>query len=178
MRHGKTDWNNKYKLQGRTDVPLNNEGINSGKLAHDEYIDVPFDICFCSPLARAKQTAELLLEGRNIPIIYDDRLVEMSFGIYEGQERIFEQENNDIINLFKKPEKYVIPVENGESFTDLFERVSSFLNDSVEPLLKEGKNVLIVGHGALNSAIVTIVKQLEIKDFWSYGIPNCKLIKL
>ena len=45
--------------------------------AKEKYKDVNFDICYCSPLVRAKQTAEIVLKGRNIPIVYDDRLMEM-----------------------------------------------------------------------------------------------------
>ena len=81
MRHGKTDWNAKHKLQGRTDIPLNEEGIQMAEQAKEKYKDVNFDICYCSPLVRAKQTAEIVLEGRNIPIVYDDRLMEMCFGV-------------------------------------------------------------------------------------------------
>ena len=72
MRHGKTDWNAKHKLQGRTDIPLNEEGIQMAEQAKEKYKDVNFDICYCSPLVRQKQTAEIVLEGRNIPIVYDD----------------------------------------------------------------------------------------------------------
>ena len=81
MRHGKTDWNAKHKLQGRTDIPLNEEGIQMAEQAKEKYKDVNFDICYCSPLVRAKQTAEIVLEGRNIPIVYDDRLMEMCVGL-------------------------------------------------------------------------------------------------
>ena len=69
MRHGKTDWNVLHKLQGRTDIPLNEEGRNMARKAADIYKDINFDVCYCSPLKRAKETAEILLEGRNIPII-------------------------------------------------------------------------------------------------------------
>ena len=54
MRHGKTDWNAKHKLQGRTDIPLNEEGIQMAEQAKEKYKDVNFDICYCSPLVRAK----------------------------------------------------------------------------------------------------------------------------
>ena len=62
MRHGKTDWNAKHKLQGRTDIPLNEEGIQMAEQAKEKYKDVNFDICYCSPLVRAKQTAEIVLD--------------------------------------------------------------------------------------------------------------------
>ena len=86
MRHGKTDWNEQHKLQGRTDVPLNADGRKMAENARELYKDINFDICYCSPLSRARETAEIFLKGRNVPIIYDDRLKEMSFGVYEGME--------------------------------------------------------------------------------------------
>ena len=41
--------------------------------AHTEYLDVHFDVCYTSPLIRAKETAEIVLRDRNVPIITDDR---------------------------------------------------------------------------------------------------------
>ena len=74
MRHGRTDWNVRHKLQGRTDIPLNEEGRRMAEKAGEEYRDVPLDICYSSPLVRARETAEIVLSGRNIPILTDDRL--------------------------------------------------------------------------------------------------------
>ena len=53
-----------------------------------------------------------------------------------------------------------------------------FLKEKVEPELAAGKDVLIVGHGAMNSSIVCQVKNMPLKDFWSAGIENCKLMRL
>ena len=55
MRHGATDWNERHKLQGRTDVPLNADGRKMAEEAHDEYRNVHIDVCYCSPLIRAKR---------------------------------------------------------------------------------------------------------------------------
>ena len=179
MRHGKTDWNKEYRLQGLTDIPLNEEGREMARKAAIEYRDVNFDICFCSPLVRAKETAEILLKGRNVPIVVDDRLHEMCFGVYEGKKDVFHLPDEEPIkNFFFHPEKYTEPVEGGESFDELFKRTSEFLKEKVDPLLAEGKDVLIVGHGALNSGIISLVRNLPIEKFWSEGIENCKLKKL
>lgn len=178
MRHGKTEWNAKHKLQGRTDIPLNEEGRAMAKKAAEEYKNVKFDVCFCSPLVRAKETAMLLLSGREVPIIYDERLMEMSFGVYEGIENSFDIPDCPINVIFKKPEEYMVPVEGGESFDDLYKRTSEFLKEQVNPLLKEGKDVLIVGHGAMNSCIICQIRELPRSKFWSESIENCKLKKL
>ena len=83
IRHGKTDWNVRHKLQGRTDIPLNEEGRQMAEAAREEYRDVHFDVYFCSPLIRARETAEILFEENpkrllanqmplEIPVVSDD----------------------------------------------------------------------------------------------------------
>ena len=178
IRHGRTDWNDRHKLQGRTDVPLNGEGRRMAEAAREEYRDVHFDLCFCSPLIRAKETAEILLRGRDVPILTDDRLAEMSFGSYEGQENSFDVPDCPINVLVFAPEQYTAPPGGAESLDDLFARTGAFLRERVDPLLAEGKDVLIVGHGAMNSSIVCRVRGLPRSQFWSAGIENCKLMKL
>lgn len=178
IRHGKTKWNDLQKLQGRTDIPLNEEGRLMAKKAALEYKDIHFDICFSSPLVRAKETAEILLEGRNVPIETDDRLMEMGFGEFEGCTGYFTDEDLPINVFFKTPEKYTEAIGGAETLPELFQRTGEFIKEKVEPLLKENKDVLIVGHGAMNSAIVCRIKDIPIKDFWSAGIENCKLKRL
>lgn len=177
IRHGITEWNVIKRLQGQTDVPLNEEGRKMAQAAHDEYKDVHFDICFASPLVRAKETAEILLKDRDIPIEYDDRLKEMGFGENEGMLN-YRDESSSISVLFRTPEKYTSSINGSETFDELFARTGEFLAERVEPLLKENKDVLIVGHGAMNSSIVCRMKGRSYEDFWKEGIPNCKLIKL
>lgn len=178
MRHGKTEWNSLHKLQGRTDIPLNEEGRLMALKACEEYKSVNIDICFCSPLIRALETAQILFKDRNVPIITDDRLVEMSFGEYEGLENSFQIPDCPINVLFKEPEKYTKSVGKAETFEELYARTGQFLKEAVEPQLREGKDVLIVGHGAMNSSIICQTKNLPIKDFWKTGSEQCKLLQL
>ena len=178
IRHGKTDWNELHRLQGRTDVPLNDEGRRMAEEAREAYRDVHFDVCFCSPLSRARETAEILLRGRDVPVLTDDRLAEMGFGSYEGLENSFQIPDCPINVLFRSPEKYDSPPGGAESLDELFARTGAFLRERAEPLLKEGKDVLIVGHGAMNSSIVCRVRNLPRSRFWSAGIENCKLMQL
>ena len=178
MRHGKTDWNALHKLQGRTDIPLNDEGRLMAENACKEYKELNIDVCYCSPLSRAVETAQIVLKGREIPIIEDERLIEMSFGDYEGIENSFEIPDCPINVIFKAPEKYTESVGGAETFEQLFARTGSFLNEVVQPQLQEGKDILIVGHGGMNSAIVCQVKKLPIEELWNAGVEQCKILKL
>ena len=127
---------------------------------------------------RARETAEILLKGRDVPIISDDRLVEMCFGIYEGKENSFDTPELPINVLFRHPEQYTTPVEGAESLDELFARTGDFLRDVVYPLLSQGKDVLIVGHGAMNSSIICRVKDIPVEQFWSTGLEQCRLMRL
>lgn len=177
MRHGRTDWNEVYRLQGRTDIPLNESGREMARQAAEEYKDVHLDICFCSPLIRAKETAQLFLAGREIPIVYDERLIEMSFGDYEGCVECMGHPENPIYPLFTDPAHYIAP-ESAETLEELFARTSEFMEERVHPLLAKGLDVVIVGHGAMNSSIICRHRGLSNEHLWDEGIPNCKLIKL
>lgn len=143
-----------------------------------EYSDVHFDICYCSPLSRARETAEIILKGREVPIVVDERLVEMSFGTYEGIENSFETPDCPINDLFRKPEEYIPPEGGGESLEELYARTGTFIQEVLEPELQSGKDILIVGHGAMNSSIICQMKGLPLKDFWSAGLEQCKLMQL
>lgn len=177
MRHGRTEWNAQNKLQGRTDIPLNDDGRKMAEQVREECRKLGFDVCYTSPLIRAKETAEIALKGLNVPIIADDRLVEMCFGICEGMENYFEDENLPVNVLFKNPELYKA-VENGEELSDLFARTGDFIENVLKPQLDEERKILIVGHGAMNCSIISQIKKIPVENFWKAGIPNCKLIKL
>ncbi len=178
IRHGRTDWNDQKRLQGQTDIPLNEAGRRMAEAAAEEYAGIPFDICFCSPLVRAAETAQILLNGRDVPIRYDDRLKEVSFGVYEGTANSFQIPDCPVNRFFFHPEEYVTAVEGGESVIELMERTGSFLSENVYPLIESGRSVLIVGHGAMNMSIVCNVKKLPLTEFWSTGIENCRLVRL
>ena len=86
IRHGETSWNVQRRLQGASDTDLNENGITLAKRTGEALKEIPFDLCFTSPLKRAKMTAELILAGRDISIYDDERLREISFGEWEGRD--------------------------------------------------------------------------------------------
>ena len=178
MRHGRTDWNDQHRLQGRTDTPLNDAGRRMAAEAADACREIPLDLCFCSPLRRARETAEIVLRGRDIPILPDERLVEMSFGTYEGLANSFQIPDCPVNVIFQHPEAYTRSVGGAETFEELFARTGAFLRESVEPLMARGKRVLIVGHGAMNLSIISQIRGLPREAFWTPGIENCRIVRL
>jgi broad specificity phosphatase PhoE len=84
LRHGVTDWNAQGLFQGRTDVPLNDEGVSQAHTAAERLRNVPFDHVVASPLARALKTAEIIAAAAGKLLDVDDGIIECDFGSMEG----------------------------------------------------------------------------------------------
>ena len=83
VRHGETDWNKSHRVQGRTDIPLNDYGRRLAEETAEGMKDIQIDIGMTSPLLRAKETAQIILKGRDVPLYDEARLQEISFGRYK-----------------------------------------------------------------------------------------------
>ena len=86
-RHGQTDWNVRGKLQGKSDIALNETGRLQAVETREKLKQVAMDAIYCSPLMRARETAEIINVLWELPIQCDDRLMERSFGDMEGALR-------------------------------------------------------------------------------------------
>ena len=84
IRHGQTDWNVAGKCQGMTDIELNSTGIEQAKQASEQIYNYKIDLIICSPLKRARKTAEIINEVTNCQIISDERIIERNCGNIEG----------------------------------------------------------------------------------------------
>ena len=171
MRHGETDWNKKHLWQGRTDIPLNANGRYVAELTRDGLKDIRFDVAYCSPLCRAKETAEIVLQGRDIELIVDERIVEMGFGPFEGRDmREATEETN---TFFQHPEQYQVP-EGAERFEEVLEREKSFLDELCANPKYKDSNILIATHGAALRGLVAVIQNKPISRYWEGGVhKNC-----
>ena len=85
LRHGETDWNQAKRYQGQRDIPLNATGLAQAERAKDLLHGHPIATLCSSPLARARQTAEILNQVLKAPLIFMDELKECAYGELEGQ---------------------------------------------------------------------------------------------
>lgn len=163
IRHGETDWNKEKRLQGRSDTELNEYGIELAEITARALKDVKFDCIYSSPLKRAYKTAEIIRMDREVDIITDDRLLEISFGEIEGVP--LNERPPKFQKFFTDPANYEAP-EGGESYQELVDRTKDFIEKVVVPASKTAERMLIVAHGALNKALMLNLNNDEIKNFW------------
>ncbi len=178
VRHGETDWNIVRKLQGRTDIPLNEKGIKAAQKTGEALRNVLFTRAFSSPLKRAMDTAKLILGDRQIPIIPDERIIEISFGEFEGlcsKRGNYEIPDPDFQNFFLRPEAYK-PPKGGESLESLTERTRQFIQNLASEKEWEKETILVATHGAAVRGLLNAVTKNPISNFWHGGVPkNCSV---
>lgn len=176
MRHGETDWNKSRRLQGKSDISLNDFGRELAEKTREELKDVPFDLVITSPLRRARETAMIVRGEREIPIIEDARIEEMSFGIYEGmccKGEGFNIPDEEFHYFFDDPAHYR-PAEDGESFPEFCTRVENFLGELFHSKEYQDSTILITVHGAVLCAMIRSIRRNPLRLFWGNGVhKNC-----
>ncbi|WP_346708512.1 histidine phosphatase family protein [Massilistercora timonensis] len=175
VRHGETDWNKERKIQGQVDIPLNEFGRHLARETAKGLRDVPFDVCFTSPLGRARETAQIILQGRDVPILEDKRILEMNFGVLEG--KCCSKEGWDVPDSFQMffddPVHYQAP-EGGEDFQAVRERTGDFLNWLFAQEQYRDSTVLVTTHGAAMAGLLNNLKKKPLAEYWGVGVhKNC-----
>ncbi|SKA79154.1 histidine phosphatase family protein [Desulfobaculum bizertense] len=85
LRHAQTSWNQLRRIQGQRDIPLAPEGELQAETWKHALQETPFTGALCSDLQRAVRTAQILIEGRDIPLERDHRLREQDWGVWVGK---------------------------------------------------------------------------------------------
>jgi len=168
IRHGQTDWNLTQRIQGMTDVELNETGLTQAEEAKQKLKEYPIDIILCSPLKRARKTAEIINQEKKLDIICDSRLVERGYGEIEGKNF----ESLDLRTYFDLTLN--LKTSGVEPIKSLMDRVYSVLDEIKEKY--KGKNVLLVTHGGTIRAINTYFNGIpEDNILQKMGYGNCEV---
>ena len=171
VRHGQTDWNLARKMQGgQTERPLNETGIQQAEETRKILEGKEFDIVIVSPMKRAIQTAEIILDNKNKPIITEERLRERKLGELEGNP-VTEQCEEEIWDC-KLNKSY----KNGESVLEFEKRVLEFIEEAKEKY--KDKTVLIVAHGGVAKVFKKYLYGVpKNNNLNQYGMKNCEIIE-
>ena len=158
--------NSRKVLQGRTDLPLNNEGIVQAAETAEMLKDmgICFDRVFSSPLIRAVRTAEILAAGEKVET--DDRLIEMDYGPFEGMDLL--SPVPEVITFFSDFTKNPAP-DGMESLDSVVTRGGGF----IESLKSISGNILVSTHAIAMKGILEYLTPESHGSYWSKHIGNC-----
>lgn len=152
LRHGETDWNKEGRLQGRKDVPMNENGrkqISDSAVILTRILS-ELEVVISSPLVRAYESAEIVAEQLSYEkdnIILEPMILERSFGMGEG---LIYTELTEKFPDGNYPEAETVEALI-ERAGDAFEKIVTSCQDK--------KQILIVAHGAILYAMLTAITE-------------------
>jgi len=173
VRHGETIWNRQRKYQGQSDVPLTNEGRLQAKTLSERLKNEKIDVIYASDLDRTMETAKILARYHGRKVMPATLMRELSFGIWEGMTY------DEIIQ--KWPQEYKMwqadpynkKPPDGETLSELCERVSKFLMETAKKY--PDSRILVVTHAGPIRAILSVLLNLKQDFFWKFKISNTSL---
>jgi probable phosphoglycerate mutase len=144
IRHGQTDWNLEERIQGWTDIPLNETGHAQARSSISTLSEKGITRIVSSPLIRAHKTAEIINEHLGVPLQVVEGFKERFVGVLEGTIKD---------SSIKATDYYKMVVEKGEHPDAFKARISSALHEILDP----EHTTLIVAHGGVYWAIMEMI---------------------
>lgn len=177
FRHGETDWNKAQRLQGSTDIPLNETGRTQALRLREFFVSNPIDVVLSSDLSRARETAEIARGNLNVEIVTDPRMRETNLGQAEGltQPEIIERFGDHAWHAWYEHNPRSVPFRfpGGETkiehLTRLLEGLEAFL--TMTPHARIG----VASHGG---AMRRLIHHLRPEISTPLMVSNCALYEL
>jgi probable phosphoglycerate mutase len=172
IRHGQTDWNVQWRLQGQRDIPLNALGREQARQNGVKVIEtVPGVAAFdfvSSPLGRARETMEIARAAMGLnPTAYrvDDDLRELTFGEWEGFTLAELRKTQAELVAARAADKWKFLPPGGESYFQLSERIATWVK-------KVDRDTVAVSHGGVGRVLVGLWTNMEPADIVAMDFPQ------
>ncbi|WP_281738401.1 histidine phosphatase family protein [Enterococcus dispar] len=165
-RHGQTQWNVEKRICGRADVPLTTVGRRQAQNLVQKLSDkkIKIDRIIVSPLCRAQETALIVNEKLQLPLVTDERLIEMDFGVYDGKAI-------STPDFQKARLEFSLPFPNGESILDVASRVYPLLSE----LENRSEQVLLVCHNAVSRVVDNYFHGKNMQELLAFNLANTEI---
>jgi broad specificity phosphatase PhoE len=151
IRHGETNWNLGRRVMGDRPIPLNDTGRKQMSQLSNYFKNVDIDAIYTSPVVRAAESAKILANDRDIPVIDAYELAEINYGEWVGMTFDEVRHRPEFSDYHLCPSKAQVP--GGESMLEVLERIGGF----VERVRKEdeGKRIIAVSHADVIKVVLS-----------------------
>lgn len=176
VRHGETAWNRDTRIQGHTDIALNDHGRwQASQLAQALHAE-PIAACYASDLSRARETAQAVAQRHALPVHIHTGLRERGFGSFEGKtwaelEAAWPVETQA---WRKRVPDFAPP--GGESLLQLQARVVATVDELAAR--HPGEQVLMVAHGGVLDMLYRLATRLDLQAPRSWELTNTAINRL
>jgi broad specificity phosphatase PhoE len=173
-RHGESTWNAERRFQGSTDIALSARGRAQAEALARGLRGYRVRAAYVSPFRRARETAELALEGTGVPLVVLEELRELSLGQWEGctVDEIRAQDGDPYLAWLRAP--HDCPPPGGEPLPVVSERVRAAI-DRIAAAHPNGDDVLVVAHGGVISVYACHLLGCSFNDLWRLRVDNASL---
>ncbi len=170
VRHGQTEWNTKVRVQGHSDIALSEAGQGQAQRVARRLASISFTAAYSSDLARATETAEAILLGRNVSLRAAPELRELSYGLWEGMSYLEVQAQYPQLYAQLLTGDLTFAPPGGESVHDIVRRVDPLISRLKAAHASDAENILVVGHGGSLRALLVGALGLPLGAFWRFQL--------
>ena len=177
VRHGATDWNLQGRCQGATDRELSAVGIRQAEQIATLLRAEDIEAVYASDLRRARQTAELISQPHNLPVMIEENIRELNHGALEGLtfNEIKENYSEFLVRWRSVPAEIQVP--GGERLADVAERAWDGLNRIAERH-RDAQSIVVVSHNFPILGIVCRVTGTHLNNYRTFHLDPCSVTRL
>ena len=175
VRHGETAWNRSHRIQGQTDIALNQSGKHQITQLGERLQTLEFSAIYASDLSRTSESAHIIRGSRNVLVQTESELREFSYGEWEGltfEEAQARDPEGFATRMAGRNIEFAAP--GGENMLQLIDRVRRF-HDRVRSQHKPGDQLLVVAHGGSLLALLNCLLGLPAERVWSFRLDVASL---
>ncbi len=179
VRHGESEANTRHIISNReSSFPLTPRGIQQAKDLAEEIKDIPFSAMFCSPVLRARETADILSATLGIPYQVTEALREYDCGILEekSDEESWECHRQYFEDWVLRSD-YTSKPEGGECYLDIQNRFVPFIDELISTNTHGERHILLIGHGGLFLLMLPLVlNNIDHSFATAHGLGNTEFV--
>jgi len=177
IRHGETPWNVETRIQGHTDIDLNQEGLWQAQQLAKALASEDIDAVYASDLSRAFTTAQAIASTKQLPVIKLPGLRERHLGHFQGQtwEEIETQHPEDA-RRWRKREPDWTPQGGGESLLMLNQRIAALAHEVAAKHM--GQHIVWVTHGGVLDILYRLATGQSLQAPRTWGLRNTAINRL
>jgi broad specificity phosphatase PhoE len=171
VRHGATDWNQSGRIQGHTDIPLNETGRAQARLASIRLAGVRAAALYSSDLLRAYETARIIGQATGLAVVPTPGLREINFGVWQGLSSLQIREQDPDVYAARRANPYDVAPAGAETWRRFYDRALQAVRDVLAATAAQ--RVIVVTHSGVCTVVGLHALGLDCTGKRTFDSHNC-----